>query len=74
MKRRPLKRVLTCIAVIAGILVCIVIAALAVLQIRTNAVLDDYSAVYKNEKYQTPVMIEGNQKIQTGDCQIWAAV
>jgi len=59
MKRRPLKRVLTCIAVIAGILVCIVIAALAVLQIRTNAVLDDYSAVYKNEKYQTPVMIEG---------------
>ena len=58
MKRKLLKRTLICIAVIAVILVCIAAAALAVLHVRTNAVLDDYSAVYKNEKYQTPVMIE----------------
>ena len=30
-----------------------------ILQLRTNAISDDYSSVFENEKYQTPVMIDG---------------
>ena len=42
-----------------GALIVLAIAAIGILQIRTNSVLDDYSSVYKNEKYQTPIMIDG---------------
>lgn len=43
---------------IIGILCCVVITALIILQIRTNNILDDYSSIYSNEKYKTPVFID----------------
>lgn len=41
------------------IFVLIVVAAFVTLQIRTNAILNDYSDIFKNGKYSTPVYIEG---------------
>lgn len=43
----------------AGSLIVLAAVALGILQIRTNRMMDDYSSVYENEKYQTPVMIDG---------------
>jgi hypothetical protein len=49
----------TGILVFAGSLIVIAVAAFGILQIRTSDILDDYSSVYENEKYQTPIMIDG---------------
>lgn len=43
---------------IIGILCCILITVLIILQIRTNNILDDYSSIYSNEKYKTSVFID----------------
>ena len=56
-KRR--KKVISVILFFAGSLIVLAVAALGILQIRTNRMMDDYSSVYENEKYQTPVMIDG---------------
>ena len=56
-KRR--KKIVSVILFFAGSLIVIALVALGVLQIRTNRMMDDYSSVYENEKYQTPVMIDG---------------
>ena len=59
MKTKRTKTILTVIVAFIGSFIIIAAVALAILQIRTNIILDDYSSVYKNEKYQTPVMIDG---------------
>ncbi|MBO5998490.1 MAG: C39 family peptidase [Lachnospiraceae bacterium] len=59
MKNKRIKRLVIGIAVLAGAASAAALIALAVLQIRTKAILDDHSAVYENTKYQAPVMIEG---------------
>ena len=56
-KRR--KKLISVILIIAGSLLVLTVAALVILQIRTSDILDDYSSVYGNEKYQAPIMIEG---------------
>lgn len=56
-KRR--KQIVSVILLIAGSLIVLAAVALGILQIRTNRMMDDYSSVYENEKYQTPVMIDG---------------
>ena len=56
-KRR--KKVISVILFFAGSLIVLAVVALGILQIRTNRMMDDYSSVYGNEKYQTPVMIDG---------------
>ena len=56
-KRR--KKVISVILFFAGSLIVLALVALGILQIRTNRMMDDYSSVYENEKYQTPVMIDG---------------
>ena len=56
-KRR--KKVISVILFFAGSLIVLAVVALGILQIRTNRMMDDYSSVYENEKYQTPVMIDG---------------
>ena len=56
-KRR--KKIVSVILLIAGSLIVLAAVALGILQIRTNRMMDDYSSVYENEKYQTPVMIDG---------------
>ena len=49
------------IVLFAGVLAVVLIAAglLVSLNVRTNAILDDYSLVYQNEKYSIPVYIDG---------------
>ena len=56
-KRR--KKIVSIILYFAGSLIVLALVALGILQIRTNRMMDDYSSVYENEKYQTPVMIDG---------------
>ena len=56
-KRR--KKIVSVILYFAGSLIVLAAVALGILQIRTNRMMDDYSSVYENEKYQTPVMIDG---------------
>ena len=56
-KRR--KKIISVILFFAGSLIVLALVALGILQIRTNRMMDDYSSVYENEKYQTPVMIDG---------------
>lgn len=46
------------------VLLCVVIATLFIADIRTRITQDDYSAVYRSEKYQTPIMIENVEVIQ----------
>ena len=53
------KKLVIVILALAGILIVLAFGALGILQIRTNAILDDYSSVYQNEKYRTPVLIDG---------------
>ena len=50
---------MTGILAFVGGLIVLVLAAIGILQIRTHTFLDDYSSVYENEKYQTPIMIDG---------------
>ena len=50
---------MTGILAFAGGLIVLVLAAIGILQIRTHTILDDYSSVYENEKYKTPIMIDG---------------
>lgn len=59
MRKSIPKRIIDVTAFLLGIFVSIVVAAFAALQIRTNAVLNDYSDIFKNEKYSTPIYIEG---------------
>ena len=56
-KRR--KKIVSVILFFAGSLIVLAAVALGILQIRTNRMMDDYSSVYENEKYQTHVMIDG---------------
>ena len=50
---------MTGILAFVGGLIVLVLAAIGILQIRTHIILDDYSSVYENEKYKTPIMIDG---------------
>ena len=64
MKSKRRNTIVTVILAFALGLVAITSAALGILQIRTNIILDDYSSVYKIEKYQTPILIDGVDVIQ----------
>ena len=59
MNHKKSKKPVIVILALAGIIIVSVGAALVILQIRTNAISDDYSSVFENEKYKTPVMIDG---------------
>jgi hypothetical protein len=64
MKNTKRNTILIVILTFALGLVAITAGALVILQIHTNSILDDYSSVYKNEKYQTPILIDGVDVIQ----------
>ena len=59
MKKNKTKTVLKIIVISIAVLIGITVAALIRLQVRTNTIMDDYSAVFDEEKYLTPVYIEG---------------
>ena len=65
MKRKAvLKRIGIIAGIVVGILACIVAGALVILQSRTNAILNDISGIRDNEKYKTPVYIDGIEVIK----------
>ena len=64
MKHRAAKRALIAIAVVLGAAVCAVVVALVVLQVRTGAMLDDWTGIYDDDRYRTPVSVEGVEVIE----------
>ena len=64
MKRKAvLKRIGIIAGIVVGILVCIIAVALIMLQSRTSAILNDISGIRDNEKYKTPVYVDGIEVI-----------
>ncbi len=58
MKNKGNKLIKVLIGVIL-VLALIVVGLLVSLNVRTNAILDDYSLVYQDEKYSIPIYIDG---------------
>lgn len=58
MKKRVNKLIKVLVAVVL-VLALIVVGLLVRLNVRTNAILDDYSSVYQDEKYSVPVYVDG---------------
>ena len=59
MKNRKTKRILMSAAVLLGVILLAVFAALAVLSVRTRAIRDDWSSEFSSEEYQNPVSVDG---------------
>ena len=59
MRKNVLKRILAGFSAFAGLLVLTAAIALTVLHARTRAILDDYASVYTDDRYRTPVLVEG---------------
>lgn len=57
------KVILIVLAAVLAVVVLIPAIALIFLQARTSALLDDWSGVLEDEKYQTPVSVEGIEVI-----------
>ena len=68
-----MKKLLKWLGIFLSIIICIAIVALAICEIRTRLMQDDYSSIYDNEKYQTPIIIE-NVKVITQDISCGYAV
>lgn len=68
-----MKKLLKIVGDILGLLICIAIGMLVISSIRTWLTQDDYSKVYVDEKYQTPVKIE-NIELITQDISCGYAV
>ena len=62
-KRVVLKRIGITAAIVVGIVICTIAVALVLLQVKTNAILNDISDIRNNEKYKTPVYIDGIEVI-----------
>jgi hypothetical protein len=58
MKKKVNKLIKVLVAVVL-VLALIVVGLLVRLNVRTNAILDDYSSVYQDEKYSVPVYVDG---------------
>ena len=67
------KKLLTAALIVIGVLILTTAAALISLEVRTNAMLNDYSTVYDNEKYQKNVMAD-NVEVITQDISCGYAV
>lgn len=68
-----MKKLLKIVGAIIGIFLCIAVVMLIISGIRTGLTQDDYSKVYVDEKYQTPVKIE-NIEVITQDISCGYAV
>ena len=68
-----MKKLLKWLVIFLGIIICIAIVALGICEIRTRLMQDDYSSIYDNEKYQTPIKIE-NVEVITQDISCGYAV
>ncbi|MBQ6601827.1 MAG: hypothetical protein IJH99_00275 [Eubacterium sp.] len=68
-----MKKALKIIGIALIAIICIALAALLIEKVRTKHTQDDYSNVYTDEKYQTPVKIE-NLEVITQDVSCGYAV
>ncbi len=68
-----MKKLLKWLGIFLSIIICIAIVALGICEIRTRLMQDDYSSIYDNEKYQTPIIIE-NVEVITQDISCGYAV
>jgi len=68
-----MKKLLKIVGAIIGVFLCIAVVMLIISGIRTRLTQDDYSKVYVDEKYQTPVKIE-NIEVITQDISCGYAV
>lgn len=68
-----MKKLLKWLGIFISIIICIAIVALGICVIRTRLMQDDYSSIYDNEKYQTPIIIE-NVEVITQDISCGYAV
>ncbi len=58
-KNKKVRVILTVSAIVISLLLLAAVSALIVLRVRTGAILDDCSAILSDEKYKTPVAVEG---------------
>ena len=58
-----LKRVGIALVAVAAVLVCVCMVALGMLEARTDALRDDWSAMQTDAKYATSVQVEGVEVI-----------
>ncbi len=59
MKSTKAKRAIIIITSFLGVLLIVVIAALIILQTRSAAIRNDFSSVFHDERYKTPVSVDG---------------
>ena len=64
MKKGKHKKILTALLTFVLILMAIIAALTIRLKIRTHEILNDYTGIYQDEKYSTPVFIDGIQVIK----------
>ena len=70
---RVLKRVVIILAAVIGALACVAVISLVMLQVRTDALHDDYSGLMADTRYAAPVQAEG-VKVITQDVSCGYAV
>ncbi|WP_035767933.1 C39 family peptidase [Butyrivibrio sp. NC2002] len=58
-----MKKVIRIIIILVALILGVVAVLLIKLQIQTRQILTDYSTIYENEKYNTPVHVEGVEVI-----------
>lgn len=58
-----MKKLLKWLGIFLSIIIFIAIVALGICEIRTRLMQDDYTSIYDNEKYQTPIIIENVEVI-----------
>ena len=68
-----MKKVLKVLGCVLVLIICVALIALGITGIRTKLTQDDYSSVYTDEKYQTPVGAE-NVEVITQDISCGYAV
>ena len=73
MKKKAIKKAVAAAAIVIGLLVLVCAAALVRLHVKTVAIQDDYSAVFRDEKYQRPVRVDGVE-VMTQDVSCGYAV
>ncbi len=63
MKKKAIKKMVAAVAIIICLLILVCAAALVRLHMKTTAIQNDYSAVFRDEKYQRPVRADGVEVI-----------
>ena len=63
MKKKAIKKTVTAVEIIIVLLILVCAAALVRVHGKTAAIQNDYSAVFRDEKYQRPVRAEGVEVI-----------